>query len=128
MNAGLRYEYFSPLSEAHNRLVTLDVAPGFTAAVPVTPAAAGPYSGALPDTIVRAVSHRVRAARRHRVAAKPGTVVRTGYGINYNSSVYQSIAQQLAGQPPFAVTDTVLGTPRRRCCRSRRRCDGARPA
>src|SRR5207302_4613801 len=31
-------------------------------------------------------------------------------GINYNSSVYQYIAQQLAGQPPFAVTNTVLAS------------------
>ncbi len=111
VNAGLRYEYFSPLSEASNRLVTLDVAPGFTAAVPVMAGDLGPYSGALPDTIVR--PFRAGFAPRVGIAwrPKPGTVVRTGYGINYNSSVYQSIAQQLAGQPPFAVTSTVLGTP-----------------
>ena len=29
-------------------------------------------------------------------------MLRGGYSINYNSSVYQSIAQQLAGQPRFA--------------------------
>jgi hypothetical protein len=111
VNAGLRYEYFSPLSEASNRLVTLDVAPGFTAAVPVDAGGTGPYSGALPDTIVR--PFRTGFAPRVGIAwrPKPGTVVRTGYGINYNSSVYQSIAQQLAGQPPFAVTNTVLATP-----------------
>jgi hypothetical protein len=111
VNAGLRYEYFSPLSEASNRLVTLDVAPGFTAAVPVLAGAAGPYSGALPDTIVN--PFRAGFAPRVGIAWRPaqGTVVRTGYGINYNSSVYQSIAQQLAGQPPFAVTDTVFATP-----------------
>src|SRR6185503_5294401 len=37
-----------------------------------------------------------------------GTVLRGGYSVNYNASVYQTIAQQLAGQPPFAVTGTVL--------------------
>ncbi len=37
--------------------------------------------------------------------------MRAGYGINYNSSVYQSIAQQLAGQPPFAISNTVLTAP-----------------
>jgi hypothetical protein len=42
-----------------------------------------------------------------RVSAQ-GTVLRAGYSINYNSSVYQTIAQQLAGQPPFAVTNTVI--------------------
>ena len=32
LNAGLRYEYYSPVSEASNRLATIDVTPGFTAA------------------------------------------------------------------------------------------------
>jgi hypothetical protein len=110
VNAGLRYEYFSPISEADNRLVTLDAAPGFTAAVPVVAGGTGPFSGALPDTIVR--PFRTGFAPRVGIAwrAKPGTVVRGGYGINYNASAYQTIAQQLAGQPPFAVTNTVLGS------------------
>ncbi len=109
-NAGLRYEYFSPLAEASNRLVTLDVAPSFTAAVPIAAGGTGPYSGALPDTIVR--PFRTGFAPRVGIAwrPQPGTVLRTGYGINYSSSVYQSIAQQLAGQPPFAVTGTVLAS------------------
>ena len=108
--AGLRYEYFSPISEASNRLVTLDAAPGFTAAVPVAAGGTGPFSGALPETIVR--PFRTGFAPRVGVAWRqmPGTVIRTGYGVNYNSTVYQAIAQQLAGQPPFAVTDTVLGS------------------
>ena len=111
VNAGLRYEYFSPLSEADNRLVTLDAAPGFTAAVPVLAGESGPYSGALPDSIVR--PFRGGLAPRVGIAWRPkqGTVVRAGYGINYNSSVYQSIAQQLAGQPPFAISNTVLTAP-----------------
>ena len=111
VNAGLRYEYFSPLSESGDRLVTLDTAPGFTAAVPVIAGGTGPYSGAFPDTIVE--PFRAGFAPRVGIAWRPktGTVVRTGYGINYNSSVYQYIAQQLAGQPPFAVTNTVLASP-----------------
>jgi len=110
INAGLRYEYFSPVSEAANRLVTLDVAPGFTAAVPVHAGGTGPYSGALPDTLVKpfrgGFAPRVGIAWR----AQQGTIVRAGYGINYSSSVYQSIAQQLAGQPPFAIANAVLAT------------------
>ncbi len=110
VNAGLRFEYFSPVSEADNRLATLDVAPGFTAAVPVLADTTGPYSGALPDTIV----HPFRAGLAPRIGIawkpQPSTTVRTGYGINYSSGVYQTIAQQLAGQPPFAVTDQVLAT------------------
>ena len=52
VNAGLRYEYYSPVSEASNRLETLDVTPDFTAATPVLAGQTGPFSGALPDTIV----------------------------------------------------------------------------
>ena len=36
----------------------------------------------------------------------PDTVVRGGYGINYNTGAYLGIAQQLALQPPFATTAT----------------------
>jgi hypothetical protein len=110
VNAGVRYEYFSPVSEASDRLVTLDVSPDFTAAVPVAAGGTGPYSGAFGDAIVNpfrgGVAPRVGMAWR----PQPGTVIRTGYGINYNASVYQTIAQQLAAQPPFAVTNTVLAS------------------
>jgi hypothetical protein len=34
------------------------------------------------------------------------TVVRAGYGVNYNTTQYSSFAKQLAFQPPFAVTQT----------------------
>ena len=34
------------------------------------------------------------------------TVVRAGYGINYNTTAYANIAQDLAFQPPFSVTQT----------------------
>jgi hypothetical protein len=110
VNAGLRYEYFSPLSEANNHLETLDAASGFTAAAPVAAGAISPYSGLLPDTVVR--PFRDGFAPRVGVAWRPkqGTVVRTGYGINYNSSVYQYIAQQLANQCPCAVTNTLLAS------------------
>jgi trimeric autotransporter adhesin len=110
VNAGLRYEYFSPVAEADNKLSTLDVAPGFTAVQQVIAGGSGPYSGAFDDTIVR--PFRGGLAPRIGIAWRPmqGTVIRTGYGINYNSSVYQNIATQLAGQPPFATTNTVLTT------------------
>src|SRR5207249_2229403 len=110
VNAGVRYEYYSPLAEADDRLVTLDVAPDFTAAVPVVAGGTGPFSGALPDTLVRA--DRSGVAPRTGVAWRPwtSTIIRAGYGINYSASLYQSLAQQLAGQPPFATVATVLAT------------------
>jgi hypothetical protein len=38
------------------------------------------------------------------------TIVRTGYGISFNNGSYASIARQLVAQPPFATTNTILGT------------------
>jgi hypothetical protein len=110
LNAGLRYEYFSPLSEADNKLRTLDAAPDFSAAVPVSAGAVSPFSGQLPDSIVR--PFRGGIAPRVGVAWRPhaGTVVRGGYGINYNSSVYQYIAQQLAAQCECATINTLIGS------------------
>ena len=110
INAGLRWEYYSPVSEADNRLATLDAPSTFTAAAPVAAGGVSPFSGVLPNSIVRpdygAFAPRVGVAWK----ATPTTTVRTGYGINYSASVYQSIAQQLANQPPFDVTTTVLST------------------
>jgi len=110
VNAGVRYEYQSPFWEADNRLVNLDVAPDFTAAVPVRAGEVGPFTGRFPATVVdpdrNNLAPRVGIAWRPR----PRLVVRGGYGINYSAPTYASIVRQLASQPPFATTDTRLGT------------------
>ncbi len=110
VNAGLRYEYYSPYSNVDNELATLDASSTFTAATPVEAGGTSPYSGVLPDTIVR--PFRLGFAPRVGIAwkAQQATTVRAGYSINYNASTYLGIAQQLAAQPPFAVTNTVLAT------------------
>jgi hypothetical protein len=100
-NWGLRYEYVSPMTEINNHIVNLDVAPGFTAAVPVLPGQAG-----FPATLVK--PDRDNFAPRVGIAWKVGTktVIRAGYGINYNTGAYQNIVQKLAFQPPFSITAT----------------------
>lgn len=112
-NLGLRYELISPFYERGGHMVNLDVAPGFTAAVPVLSGATGPYTGAFPnallDTDRNNLAPRVGMAWR----VRPGTIVRAGYGISYNAGSYASIARQLASQPPFATATTVIGTPLR---------------
>jgi hypothetical protein len=106
LNFGLRYEYVSPFSEKFNRLVNLDAAPLFTAVVPVLPGAVGAFTGKFPDSLMN--PDRNNFAPRIGIAWKPfkNTVVRSGYGINYNTGAYNSIAQQFAFQPPFAFTAT----------------------
>ncbi len=105
-NLGVRYEYVSPFSrnqQSHRE-------PRFAArALPLRRcrckwAQSGPTTGAYPITLVR--PDRNNFAPRVGIAWKPlkNTVVRAGYGINYNTSAYQTIAQDLAFQPPFSIT------------------------
>jgi trimeric autotransporter adhesin len=106
---GLRYEYYSPLSEKYGHLVNLDIAPGFTEVAPVLPGAIGPYSGAFPGSLIE--PDRDGWAPRGGLAWKPwekrSTVVRLGYGIYYNPTALNRLATELSEQPPFAQTQTL---------------------
>jgi hypothetical protein len=110
LNLGVRYEYVSPLTEINNRLVNLALSPAvLNPELPLSSATVTPIqpgTPGLPATLVR--PDRNNFAPRLGFAWKPlpNTVVRGGYGINYNTGAYQSIAQQLALQPPFATTST----------------------
>src|SRR5580692_6797598 len=108
---GLRYEYQGPFTEANNQIVNLDVNPSFAAAVPVEPGQTGPYNGVFPASLVR--PDRNNYAPRVGIAWKPlkQTVVRAGYGINYNLAQYTAVVQNFAFQPPFALTATNVATP-----------------
>ncbi len=110
VNAGVRYEYQGPFSEANNRIVNLDVLldlPESVLAAPVVPGAVGPYTGiTYPSSLIE--PDRNNWAPRIGLAWKPfkRLVVRSGYGWNYNLAQYSLIIQNLAFQPPFAVTAT----------------------
>jgi hypothetical protein len=106
LNFGLRYEYVSPFTEKYNRIVNLDAAAGFVAVVPVLAGQSGAFTGSFPSTLMN--PDRNNFAPRLGIAWKPlgNTVVRAGYGINYNTGAYSNIVQNLAFQPPFAFTAT----------------------
>jgi len=115
LNLGVRYEYVSPLTEENNRIANLDLSPavlnpalGTPTVAVVLPGQAGPYSGGLPASLLR--PDRNNFAPRIGIAWKPfsKTIVRAGYGINYNTGAYQGMAQQLAFQPPFSTTATNI--------------------
>ena len=110
INAGIRYEYFSPYSEKYDRLATLDTGDDFAEVATVTPNSIGPYSGKFPRTLVYPektdFSPRIGIAWR----AFGNTVVRTGYGINYTNGQYEEFVQNFAFQPPFADVQTNENT------------------
>ncbi len=115
LNYGLRYEYFSPYVEKNNRLVNLDHNADFTQVDPVEPGGTGTYGGAYPRSLVNPdrtlYSPRLGFAWRPKYAFAKNTVVRGGYGINYNTGQFATFGQSLAFQPPFAMTQTnVLST------------------
>jgi hypothetical protein len=108
VNAGLRYEYNSPFTELDNRIANVDVTfhPANIAGVQVLPGGTGPYSGPFPASLVK--PDRNNFAPRIGIAWRAGkrTVVRAGYGINYNLAQYGTFIRNFAFQPPFAETAT----------------------
>src|ERR1700722_11379955 len=111
-NLGLRYEYVGPYTEAQDRIANLEVGPGFASAAPVIPTGAVPPTGSgtfLTSSNPALVNpDRNNFAPRIGIAWKPvqKTVVRAGYGINYNLAQYGAMIQNFAFQPPFANTAT----------------------
>jgi hypothetical protein len=110
INGGLRWEYFAPYTEKYGRMSNLDFTPGFTAVTQVLPGQTGPYSGAFPQGFVKP-DYKLFSPRIG-IAWKPWKsrqiVVRSGYGIYYNGSVYGTLATRLTGQPPFATTTQLF--------------------
>ncbi len=115
-NLGLRYEYNGPYTEAHGQIANLNVGSGFTSAQPVVPAGAvlPSTAGGLATSSTPFLINpdRNNFAPRIGIAWRPikQTVVRAGYGINYNLAQYGAIIQNFAFQPPFAVTSTNISS------------------
>jgi len=111
MNAGVRWEYGSPITELYGRLVNLDIVPGFAAAAPVLASQpAGAVTGRnYPDSLIH--PDRLGIQPRIGIAWRPlpasSMIIRAGYGIYYNTSVYTTIAQMMAQQPPLSRTLSV---------------------
>lgn len=106
LNLGVRYERVTPYIETNSQLVNLDINPTFTAVAPVLPGKVGLITGTQYPAGLIDTSH-YDFAPRVGIAWKPfsRTVVRAGYGINYNLAQYGLMATQLGFQPPFAVSE-----------------------
>ncbi len=115
LNAGVRWEYGAPITELYGRLVNLDVASDFAAVAPVV--ASNPlgvltgqhYPNSLVQPDKRAFEPRIGIAWRP--VSGSSMVVRAGYGIYYDTSVYQTIAVEMAQQPPLSKSFSVQNNP-----------------
>lgn len=112
LNAGLRWEYQPPFHEKYDRLANLDVAPYFTAVEAVRPGQSGSYTGVFPRGLIQSDKNNwaPRIGLAWKPQAKESLTVRAGYGLYYNGSVYNQAVSQLAQQPPFAVTTTLISS------------------
>lgn len=114
LDFGLRYEYFEPFSEKYNHIANLDIAPDYGAVAVVTPGASGPYSGTFPSGLINPEYHNFspRVGLAWKMPwFKRSTIVRSGYGIYYNTQAYNPFALQLAEQPPFATSYAINTSP-----------------
>ena len=104
-NLGLRYEDWEPFTEKYGRLANLILSPAHDAVTLVT------GNGVIkPDRN----NFAPRLAMSWRPWAKSRTVVRAGYSIFYDGSVYSRIPNRLGWQPPYADTsqfNTTLSAP-----------------
>ena len=115
LNVGVRWDYGAPVTELKARLVNLDVASGFSKVLPVAATSpTGPLTGqSYPTSLMRADRSGFQPKIGLSMRPIPGSsmVISAGYGVNYDTSVYQAIAIQMAQQaaqpPQFAKSFTV---------------------
>jgi Carboxypeptidase regulatory-like domain len=108
IDAGVRWDYGAPMTELFGRLANIDVSQGFASVAPVLATSPkGPVSGLqYPTSLVR--PDRKGFAPRIGISWRPipasTLVVRAGYGIYYDTSVYLSATEAMATQAPFATS------------------------
>jgi hypothetical protein len=108
LNLGLRWDDWEPNTEKYGRMSNLDVAPGYADVMLVTPGTNGSWSGKTPNGMIR--PDRNNLSPRIGIAYKPfkngHTIVRGGFSIFYDNSVYSRVASRLVYQEPFATSAT----------------------
>lgn len=108
VNAGMSWDYGAPLTELFGRLANLDTSSNFSAVAPVLATnPKGSVTGmAYPTSLVRPdkKGFEPRIGISWRPIPASTLVVRGGYGIYYDTSVYLSATEGMATQAPFATS------------------------
>jgi hypothetical protein len=111
INTSARWDYGAPLTELFGRLVNLDLTQGFAAATPVFGSnPVGAVTGThYPTSLVQPDKRQVqpRIGLSWRPFPTSSTVVRAGYGIYVDSSVYLPSTTQMAQQAPLSTSLNV---------------------
>jgi hypothetical protein len=115
LNAGARWEYASPIVEEYGRLVNLDITSGFRRQAPVLGSSpTGSLTGQqYPASLVRPDKGGIqpRVGLSWRPIFGSSLLIRAGYGATFNTSVYNTIAAQMAQQSPLSKSLSVANGP-----------------
>ncbi|HUV71329.1 MAG TPA: TonB-dependent receptor [Terracidiphilus sp.] len=107
INAGVRWDYGAPMTELFGRIANLDVSQGFASVAPVLGSnPKGSVTGSTyPTSLVRPDKHGLqpRIGISWRPIPASTLVVRAGYGIYDDTSVYLTAAENMATQAPFST-------------------------
>jgi hypothetical protein len=108
VNGGLRYEYFAPATEKYGHLSDLSFAPGFASPQVVT----GQNPGSLPPSLIfdDPLSFSPRVGLAYRPWIRHHLVLRGGYGIFHDGSIYTRLVPNMLDQPPFAQASTLTSS------------------
>ena len=111
---GIRYEAFTPPTEINNRIANLAVSPGFTTVQCVTPVPTGNCIAGPSASLFH--GHYNNWAPRLGIAYQPPgkwfsgqhqLTIRAGYSMFYVESYLNTLASEMANQPPFATANTL---------------------
>jgi hypothetical protein len=109
LNGGVRYEYFQPFNEKFGHVSDLAFGPGFSSPVVIT----GLQPGSLPGSLIHGDWHNFspRLGVAYRPWIQHHLVMRSGYGIFYDGSIYSRMVTNMVDQPPFAQASTLTSNP-----------------
>jgi hypothetical protein len=109
VNGGLRYEFFQPFNEKFGHLSDLAFGPGFSSPEVVT----GLEPGSLPGSLIHSDWHNFspRLGIAYRPWIQHHLVMRSGYGVFYDGSIYSRMVGNMVDQPPVAQASTLTTNP-----------------